>query len=176
MIITIFEADSLIENAERTIEEYVVCQILTSILTSNYFKRSGIEPSERLLHDDCRGCLFDFCGNKSEVVRGLQKLDIDTQCRGILIEGNVPEENIDAVLSVLKYIKRPSLNKTMYSIKINPYLTMIFGIGVGIMVNIISKILLDKKSNYIAITLILLCTLGIILGKYFYDIIKWLRK
>jgi hypothetical protein len=34
IVITIFEADSLLENAKRTLEEYVVYQILISIMTS----------------------------------------------------------------------------------------------------------------------------------------------
>lgn len=173
IIITIFEADSLIADAKRTIEEYVVYQVLIAILTSDYYKRSGIQPSERLLHDDCRGCLFDFCGNKMEIVAGLQKLDIDTQCRGILLEGNVPNEKVNAVLSVLKYIRKPSINKTIYSVKRSPYLTMIFGIGVGIFINMISQVLMAGKSLLFGIILALSCTIGVIFVKYLYDIVLW---
>jgi hypothetical protein len=101
-------------------------------------------------------------------------LDIDTQCRGTLVAGNVPNENISAILSVLNYIKKPSLNKTIYSFMKNPYLTMVFGIGIGILVNILSQNLTQNKSDYIGITFVTICTVGIILIKYLYDIVRWL--
>ncbi len=116
-IITIFEVDSIIDKTKRSLEDYFVYQTLICILTSEYLKRSGIEPSKRLLHDDCKGCLFDFCGNKDDICRGLLKLFIDDQCKGILIEGNVPEENINASLAVLRYMKKPNFRKMIYSIK-----------------------------------------------------------
>jgi hypothetical protein len=175
-IITIFEVDSIIEKIRRTLEDYFVYQILICVLTSEYLKRSGIEPSERLLHDDCKGCLFDFCGNKDDICRGLVKLYIDDRCKGILIEGNVPEENIDASLAVLKYMKKPNIRKIIYSIKENPFLSFFIGIGSGVLVNLISEQVFPINKISLNITLVLLPFFGVFLFQLSKDVWQWWRE
>ena len=172
-VITTFEVDSLIAYTKKTAEDYLAYQILVSILSSEYFKRSGVEPSEGLLHHDCRGCLFDFCGNKEDLARGLKNLNIDTQCRGALIEGNVPEESVSAVLAILKYMKKPSIGKSVYSILTNPHLSLLIGIGVGIMVNIVGGLLLQSKDLALGFILFLIFTLGVVLVRYLSDVFQW---
>jgi hypothetical protein len=172
MIITTFQADSLIEKARRTMEDFVAFKIVTCILTSEYFRKSKKSPYENLLHDDCRGCLFDFCPDKEDRVQGLRELYIDAQCEGTLLTGNVPTESIEAIKSVMKYMKKPTLGKTAYSVQKNPYLAMIFGMGIGILVNTIANLLLQTDNLRLSFSLVLLFTIGTLGLKYLYDRIK----
>lgn len=175
MIITTYEADSLIERTKRTIEDFVVFKIITCVIASEFFRRSGESPKEKLIHEDCRGCLFDFCPDKQSRELGLQMLFIDNQCRGILLQGNVPEENIMSIESVMKYMKKPSLSKSVYSVERNPILTAIFGIGIGVMVSTLASFLFTTGNLKISILLILFFTLGPVAGKYIYDLVSWKR-
>jgi hypothetical protein len=169
MIVTIYQADSVIEKSKKDIEDFVIYKIITCILASEFYKNSNKSPFEDLIHDDCRGCLFDFCPDKESRAFGLSKLLIDDQCRGNLLNANVPQENILAIESVMQYMKKPSLGKSAYSVQQNPYLAGLFGIGIGIMVNTIASYLFEARNFLISIILILLFTLGTIYGKFLYD-------
>jgi hypothetical protein len=172
MVITIYQADSVIEKAQKTIEDFVIYKIITCILTREFFTISGKSPFDELIHDDCRGCLFDLCPDKESRAIGLIDLKIDDQCKGILLNANVPQEKITAIESVLKYMKKPSFRKSAYSIKQEPILAGFFGIGIGIMVHTIATYLFEAHYLAISIIFILLFTLGIISLKYLYDLYR----
>jgi hypothetical protein len=173
MIITTYEAESLINRAKRTLEDFVVFKVITCILTSEYFRRSGklayrnSNQNDDLIHVECRNCLFDFCPNKQDRAKGFLELKICDHCRGKLVNGNVPIENIKAIESVMNYLKKPSLKKSAYSIQQNPYLSALIGMGIGILINTISNFSL--KTNII---LILLFTFGTLIGTFLYDLFK----
>jgi hypothetical protein len=175
MIITIYQADSVFEKAYRSIEDFVVFKIVTCILSAEFYIRSGQSPYDILIHDDCRGCLFDFCPVKEDRALGLSALKINNQCRGTLLNGNVPEENIVSIESIMKYMKKPSLGKSIYSVQLSAYLSGLFGIGIGIMINTMTGVLIKVDRYYISFLLILLFTVGTIAGKYLYDIFKSLK-
>ena len=172
MIITIYQADSVIEKAKKPIEDFVIYKIITCILTSEFFKKSRKSPFDELIHDDCRGCLFDFCPDKESRAVGLSNLKIDDQCRGILLNANISQENIAAIESVMKYMKKPRFSKSAYSVQRNPYLAGLFGIGIGIMVHTIASYLFEAHKFLISFILILIFTVGIISGKYLYDLYR----
>ena len=170
MIITIYQADSVIEKAKKSIEDFVIYKILTCIMTSEFFRNCRKSPFEELIHDDCRGCLFDFCPDKESRALGLSRLKIDDQCRGILMNGNVPQDNILAVESVMKYMKKPSFGKSAYSVQKNPYLAGVFGIGIGIMAHTIASYLFEARNLLISFGFVLLFTVGTISVKHLYDL------
>jgi hypothetical protein len=173
MMITTYEAESLIERAKRPLEDFVVFKVITCILSSEYFRKSGKLPyrnsnqKDDLIHVEPRNCLFDFCPNKQDRLKGFIELQICEHCRGKLINGNVPIENIKAIESVMNYLKKPSLTKSAYSIQRNPYLLALIGIGIGIFINTISNFSL--KTNTI---LILLFIFGPLIGRFLYDLYK----
>ena len=172
MLITIYQADTVIERAKRTIEDFIIYKIITCIMSSQFYKNSKKSPYDELIHDDCRGCLFDFCPDKESRAIGLSNLIIDNQCKGILLNGNVAPENILAIESVMKYMKKPSLRKSANLVQRNPYLAGLFGIGIGIMVNTIGSYLFEARYLLISFILSLVITLGTILMKYLYDLYR----
>lgn len=126
MIVTIYQADSVIEKANKSIEDFVIYKVITCIMTSEFYRNSKKSPFEKLIHDDCRGCLFDFCPDKESRALGLINLIIDDQCRGNLLNANVPQENILAIELIMQYMKKPSFRKSAYSIKQHPNSCRIF--------------------------------------------------
>jgi hypothetical protein len=172
MILTIYQAESIIEKAKKSIEDFVIYKIITCIMTSEFFIKSTKSPFDELIHDDCRGCLFDFCPDKESMSFGLSNLIIDDQCRGILLNANVPQENILAIESVMKYMKKPSFGKSAYSVQRNPYLAGFFGIGIGIAVHTIASYLFEARNFLISFIMILFFTVGTISVKYLYDLYR----
>ncbi len=172
MIITIYQADTVIEKAKKSIEDFLIFKIITCIMTSEFYKKCNKSPFKELIHDDCRGCLFDFCPDKESRAFGLSNLKIDDQCKGILLNANVPQENIMAIESVMKYMKKPSFCKSAYSVQRNPYLAGFFGIGIGIAVHTIASYLFEARNFLISFILILLFTVGTISLKYLYDLYR----
>jgi hypothetical protein len=172
MILTIYQADSVIEKAKKNIEDFVIYMIITCIITSEFYRKCKQSPFEKLIHDDCRGCLFDFCPDKESRALGLINLKIDDQCRGNLLNANVPQENILAIESVMKYMKKPSFGKSAYSVQRNPHLAGFFGIGIGIMVHTIASYLFESRNFLLSFILFLIFTFGTIFVKYLYDLYR----
>jgi hypothetical protein len=88
------------------------------------------------------------------------------------MNANVPQENILAIESVMKYMKKPSFGKSAYSVQRNPYLALFFGIGIGIMVHTIASYLFEARSFLISFIFILIFTVGTISAKYLYDLYR----
>jgi len=61
-----------------------------------------------LMHEETRGCLFDFCGDKRAIDAKLRSGDICAACRAALTRHGV---QVDAILGVLQVVRQLALGK-----------------------------------------------------------------
>jgi len=165
IICTLFEMDEVCEKAFVTREDYVSQAILTAILWNQYNKRQPHSEYMDIFHDDVRGCLFDFCGNKLDLVTGLKAKRIDPICRGRLIEANVSETVVEEVEEALNKMRTPSFLQSIEEGMKSPFFSfMLGGLVLGLLINVTSSLLLgdfDSSTDYYAV--IILPTIALIL-------------
>ena len=112
ILVTLFQADEFCEKSGRTKEEYLAYMILCQLLWAQYKTRKPSADYNDLFHEATRGCLFDFCHNKPDIVIGLRVCQIDPMCKGKLVEANVPESLVGEAERILSCIRTPSFPKT----------------------------------------------------------------
>lgn len=56
----------------------------------------------QMLHEETRGCLFDFCGQKSDINCGLRSGTVCRECNGIMESMGLPLERIQRVLDAVR--------------------------------------------------------------------------
>ena len=162
---TLFEMDEVLERANTTREDYVSQTILTAILWHQYHNNPSNSDYMDLFHDDTRGCLFDFCGNKLDLVTGLKAKRIDSICRGKLIEGNVSEYLVEDIEEALNRMKTPSFWQSVQEgMKIPLFSFVLGGLILGLFINVISSLILgDFNSSTDYYTILILPTVALIL-------------
>lgn len=176
IICSLFEMDEVCAKAYTTREDYVSQAILTAILWNQYHNNQPDSDYMDLFHDDTRGCLFDFCGNKLDLVTGLRAKRIDSICRGKLVEANVSEYIIDDVEEALNQLRTPSfLQSIEEGMKIPWFSFLLGGLILGLLINVTSSLLLgdfNSSTDYYVIGILLATALILVIANY----VRVLRK
>ncbi len=94
-------------------------------------------------HDDTRGCLFDMNGNKIDVLFSLDNPIICDDCINRLRVRKVPDNKINLVKKEIKKIKKRKFYKFSDFIKSNPLLSFFLSIVLGIIMNLLSKLIFE---------------------------------
>jgi hypothetical protein len=63
---------------------------------------------DRWMHDETRGCLFDFCAVRQEIERKLQAADLCPSCRATLGRAGVPVDRLQRLLEVVRTLAVPA--------------------------------------------------------------------
>jgi hypothetical protein len=155
VLCTLFGMEEVCERAQIPYEEYVIQAILTAILWHQYHNIAPDSHYMDLFHDDARGCLFDFCGNKLDLVTGLRAKRIDSICKGRLVENNVSENLIEEVEEILDQLKKPSfLQSIQEGMRIPVFSFLLGGVIISLAVNSLTSLVLgdfDSSTDYYVI-------------------------
>ena len=81
--------------------------------TINFTADIREEMALRLVHDRAEGCMFDFCGFKTDIKLGMVAGTICPQCRGALVRYGVPEKALDAIERILLYVRSEAIGKPL---------------------------------------------------------------
>ncbi|WP_380784852.1 hypothetical protein [Sphingomonas sp. R86521] len=81
--------------AKRTFEASVAMLIMAQVWSSMF----DIE-----YHDECRGCLFDYCENRSDLTSALRRIIMDPECLAKVPNGE--REHVEKCLAVIREYKR----------------------------------------------------------------------
>lgn len=156
IIITLHEASLSYEKANRSVYDYLALNIVARILDIIFVKHGG-DPDE-LWHEEIRGCIFDHCDVKEDIIQGLKQAYIDKGCKGKLFEHNVPNEYITAFEKILNGLKKIYIYETIQIWIKKPVISFLLGgFLIGISVNLISEF-------YIKLIPIMIVVLGITLA------------
>jgi len=151
VILSYFEMYDILKKELIPVENLLLRTIYRHILI--FYKYKSSIPSHKQLplipfiHDDTRGCLFDMCANKSDIIFYLNKPDICKHCDTGLI-GN--DNNLERVgghhiknikNECLNKIKKGSYYKIVAFVKENPVRSLILSALFGIIVDTISTLI-----------------------------------
>jgi hypothetical protein len=145
-----------------------ICQELASL----EFQRVTGKTYGDLFHDNTNGCIFDFVAVKTNRFYKLLKCDICPSCRGKLAETNMNPDVLDSVDRILRRIRQPSFMKAFLACLTVPYLAFLFGIVVGVLVNVVSSVVMDEQPLSAGQVIILLA-LGIAVLLFPSSVFAW---
>jgi len=148
VVLSYFEMYDILKKELIPVENLLLRTIYRHILIFYKYRNSipshEITPNIPFIHDDTRGCLFDMCANKADVIFFLNKPEICKHC-DTGITGN--DENMERVgenrvkqikTECSEKIKRGSYYKIVGFIQENPFRTLILSTLFGILVDIIA--------------------------------------
>jgi len=179
IISTSFQADELLDRSGRSLSEYYALAICQELVSFAFQRASGL-PWSHLFHQETRGCLFDFAGNKPDKIAKLKKCDICQQTVGLLAEKNVNDRTVSFVKTILRRIRRPSVRKSLVTSITSPTLAFVYGgVVIGCAVNVISSIVLNTspltRQQARLIWLLAACILLFPAAVYLWSWIEYLR-
>jgi len=99
-------------------------------------------------HDDIRGCLFDMCSSKSDIVFSLNKPSLCGECSNRVLKKQVDPEFLPQLAGDLK-----GLHKTLYFrladwVKGHPILALVLAALFALFVNLLSSVIFEKAKNF----------------------------
>lgn len=137
-IISFYEVDEILKKENINIFNYILVTMYRYI-TRYKLRISG----EQLVHDETRGCIFDMCGDKINVIYSCKEPIICNECRSKIDKYGCDEEYMKNLEKELKKIKKTVYYRISDFIKKKPILSLIIGILSSIGLNIFSCLLYD---------------------------------
>ena len=101
-----------------------------------------IAEAKSFIHDEAKGCIFDFNGNKSEVIYSLNKPQICHSCIEKLtsnVENRIEKNLVARVQKELKQIKKEFYYRIASFIKRHPVLAIIISSLIAVLLGIIGS-------------------------------------
>ena len=116
----------------------------------------SVEYESRIAHNDARGCIFNNCGHKEEIVETALKPQLCNVCKGFFLQNNVPAYQIENINHELKRLNRSLYYRITHFIKRRPILTLIISAISAIFLNVISSFilkLLETINKYLVVNI-----------------------
>jgi len=142
-VLSLFEIGEIILNNNFNIIHFIIQELY--YFAAVYYRTNGEIPEtdDSLTHHDIRKCLFDFNDNKNDITYSLGQVSICSNCEAEFDKTLVPKDFVENIRKELKRIKKGIFYRIRDFIRKEPILSMIIGIAVAILINIISSYLYD---------------------------------
>lgn len=95
--------------APPSLSTYLVYQIAQAVI--GFKANLNEEMSLRLGHVKTKGCIFDFCDNKSDIKFGMGMGIICPKCKSILVQFGIEESVINSIEKILSYVRAETIGK-----------------------------------------------------------------
>jgi hypothetical protein len=105
-VISLYETDRIFQEANLDLVNFLLLTIYQAVILYSCHK-SIKDGQERLYHDETRGCLFDMCGLKSNIVVAASNPHLCFSCESALRQSMLNEKFIGQLRKELKVIRKP---------------------------------------------------------------------
>jgi len=150
VILSYFQMYDFLKKELIPVESLLLRTIYRHILIYQKYKKSIPshlkKPNIPFIHDDTRGCMFDACGNKADVIFFLNEPNICTECiREIKVIGafKVGDNHISQIKKEFSKIKKGRYYKIIAFIKTKPIISIIISALFGIALNLAATWIYD---------------------------------
>lgn len=141
-IISFYQTDEIFMNANLDLMNFVLLTIYQAVTIFNCY--DGIsDKNGRFYHDESRGCIFDMCGIKSNIVLSATNPQVCFECEAKMRKNTLDDKYIETLKSELKVIKKPLYYRIIDWIKKHPILSLMITVISSILISITSNILYD---------------------------------
>ena len=155
MVATFYQADKILNNANVNLKNYILLY-LYKISVNYVYKNNGISDLPKLRHNDTRICLFDYCGNKEDIIFKATMPRLCPACedkiRTVFLSKGVSglaefAKFLSSLNNELKQIKKPLYYRIVDKIKKHPIVTLIITILTTLLLNVVSSLIYDAIFN-----------------------------
>ena len=135
-IISFYEVDKILKAEQINLTNFAITVIY------RYITRYII-TGKMLVHDETKGCIFDMCGDKNDVIYFSQKPILCDECLSKLKQYKVSDEYIKVLKKELSKIRKSKYYVISDFIKYHPYISLSIGVLGSLLINIISNLIYD---------------------------------
>lgn len=131
-VVSFFEIDKILSSNNINLFNFMLLTIYRC-LTRFKFNR---KPSS---HHETKGCLFDMCGMKEDIIYSASAPIICQNCQTIILEQHSNKQFLNDLKDELYKIKKGTYYRIKDFIETNPWLSLIISIFISITINILSN-------------------------------------
>lgn len=141
-VISFYQVDEILSSCNIDIFSYMLATIY------RYMTRYKLK-GEYLTHDETKGCLFDMCGNKYDVIYSCNKPIICNNCATKILECGIESDYLTTLQKEIRKIKKNSYYTVIEFIKKHPCLSLTIGAISTVILNMLSSVLFEIIKNYL---------------------------
>jgi len=118
-----FEDPDFIFNAVGHVGDYAwVTRAASEVISSHYVLKTVFNVMlgniglslDQLMHEQMRGCFYDFCENKSQLDFKLRTGDICGDCLNLFTEKGIPQELLAQTVNIMEALRRVTVSTGPY--------------------------------------------------------------
>lgn len=142
-IISTHEIKKILDQAEVPLENFIIAMLYVySLMFISSSGKLSMDYEWELAHNDSRGCIFNQCGNKEEIIETCVQPHLCETCKSHFLTRQVSADQIKSINVELKRLNRPLFYRIKHFIKNKPILTLLISALFAICINIISSLLI----------------------------------
>jgi len=144
VVLSLFEMAEIVRRENYTVEAFVV-RIAYS-LTAMFAATGHVDwasQNERWTHDDIRGCLFDMCSNKSDIVFSMHKPVLCSACRTQAERHQLDPQFLPRLDGELRKLRKTTYYRIGDLVKAYPIAALVITAGSGLALNILASIVFE---------------------------------
>ena len=146
-ILSLHEMAEIVQYENFTVETFILR--VAYELTCLYKAEGRIPPTGELSwkHDDIRGCLFDMCSSKGDIVFSLQRPGLCDACRNRLHQRQVDAKFLPALKKELTGLKKTLYFRLSDWVRAHPILALALTSLFAIALNLVSSAVFEKAKR-----------------------------
>ena len=127
LLFSLYETAEIVLKNDFKIEHYIIQNLyLTASFYYRYINKSPTDLTD-FIHQDIRGCLFDFNVHKEDLIFSLGNHTVCNTCKGKFDNSIVPLNFVDNIKCELKKIKKPLYYRLRDFIREEPIWSILIG-------------------------------------------------
>lgn len=135
IVVSYYQIKDILEAKGIPLENYLLSSLYTYVFL---YKCHDSFSEDNIVHQVSRGCVFDYCGNKEDVINSCDRPKICDDCIKVLVEKHVPVGEILLANKEMKRIRRNLFER----LKRKPIIyTLIFSILLPLLVSIAASLI-----------------------------------
>lgn len=147
-ILSLHEMAEIVQYNNFSVETFILREAYE--LTCLYKVEGRIPPTSELSrkHDDIRGCLFDMCSSKGDIVFSLQRPRLCPDCRNRFLSRQVDAKFLPTLEKELTRIQKTLYYRLSDWVRTHPILTLVLTSVFAISMNLVSSVIFEKAKRF----------------------------
>ena len=142
-VATFYQTSNIFNASNVDLKNYIQLILYKSVALSKLNIKHDAISVLKQFHDETRGCLFDMCGLKEDIIIGATNPKICYECEAKLRSTLLDADFLDVLDKELKRIKKPVYFRITDWIKKHPILTLAVAVGSTLLLSLIAMIIYD---------------------------------
>jgi hypothetical protein len=143
VVLSLYETSEILQYEHIAIEAFVIRNLYE--IVCGYLMCSRTLPSSvyKLPHDETRGCLFDLCANKADIVYSTSRPILCEQCQAALMRAQLDKNFIGKLQVELKKIKRKLFYRMKDFVEKHPVVAICIAALSSLLLNVVANAVYD---------------------------------